>query len=133
MNLPRVRTALLLAAACWVAQGCNSSASPQEIASGQRLYLTNGCAACHGPSGRGDGPVAATLAMPPRNFLDPASFRFGYTQESIAWVIATGTATAGGAMPAYPFLSQKDRRLVAAYILSLGSGDSCSSPPGKSP
>jgi mono/diheme cytochrome c family protein len=30
------------------------------------------CAACHGPTGNGDGPGAATLSVPPRKFSDCA-------------------------------------------------------------
>jgi high-affinity iron transporter len=34
---------------------------------GARVYRER-CAACHGPEGKGDGPVSAALEPPPRNF-----------------------------------------------------------------
>jgi mono/diheme cytochrome c family protein len=37
---------------------------------GRRIYHER-CTACHGEDGRGDGPVAAALQPPPRNFRDP--------------------------------------------------------------
>jgi len=48
-----------LAAFVW-----SSSATPQMLAEGKKLYATN-CAACHGESGAGDGVFADQLANPP--------------------------------------------------------------------
>jgi copper transport protein len=42
-------------------------ATPESIALGGLLYQAN-CQQCHGPDGRGDGPVAATLEVPPADF-----------------------------------------------------------------
>lgn len=41
---------------------------------GARLYAER-CVACHGQGGRGDGPVAAALQPPPRNFRDAGFWR----------------------------------------------------------
>jgi mono/diheme cytochrome c family protein len=38
--------------------------SPDDAAEGERLYLQV-CASCHGADGRGGGPVAADLRVPP--------------------------------------------------------------------
>lgn len=37
-----------------------------EAQDGKALYAQN-CAACHGPSGAGDGPMARAMARPPQN------------------------------------------------------------------
>jgi mono/diheme cytochrome c family protein len=41
-------------------------ASPESLAQGQALYSEN-CAPCHGPQGRGDGPLGLTLPIHPAN------------------------------------------------------------------
>jgi len=53
---PFLRLALVLPLA-----GCVGS---EIIPSGEALYRRN-CASCHGTSGRGDGPAARSLAVPP--------------------------------------------------------------------
>ena len=53
---PLVRLALVLPLA-----GCVGN---ETIPTGEALYRRH-CASCHGVSGRGDGPAAASLKMPP--------------------------------------------------------------------
>ncbi len=43
---------------------------PPNARSGRGLFAEN-CAACHGETGRGDGPTAASLPGPPTAFADP--------------------------------------------------------------
>ena len=64
------RWALLVLAA---ALGCRYE--PREEPSGEVLYARH-CAACHGVSGRGDGPVAASLQRPPSD-LTTLALRHG--------------------------------------------------------
>lgn len=45
-------------------------ASAGDAAAGEAKFKQL-CAACHGPSGRGDGPAAAGLKPKPRDFADP--------------------------------------------------------------
>lgn len=69
------------------------------VAAGQTLYATN-CASCHGDSGGGDGPAAASLDPKPRNLRDTVA----QTEPVYAhWVISEGGAAAGlsSAMPAF--------------------------------
>lgn len=93
------------------------------------FYATNGCAACHGNEGHGDGPLAKTLYPPPRDFRDPGAFKNGADPDSIAETIATGLRRDGGQMQPYPHLSQRERHLMALYVISLrepagnGKGD----------
>jgi copper transport protein len=43
------------------------TAGPESIAAGRVLYTAN-CQQCHGPDGRGDGPLAEGLDVPPADF-----------------------------------------------------------------
>jgi mono/diheme cytochrome c family protein len=46
---------------------------PPDRARGKAVYERH-CQGCHGPKGRGDGPVAASLKVPPANFQRFQSF-----------------------------------------------------------
>jgi mono/diheme cytochrome c family protein/copper(I)-binding protein len=92
--------------------------SRSPVAHGERLYRANGCIQCHGAEGNGDGPLAATLQPPPRNFRQPTPYANGGTPEAIARTLSTGLS-AGGAMPLYPHLRRSERLAIASYVLSL--------------
>jgi mono/diheme cytochrome c family protein len=62
-----VITALLTSSAPGLAQ--SSKAGPPD---GARLYRVY-CASCHGPTGRGDGPVAEFLNIPPSDLTQIAN------------------------------------------------------------
>lgn len=55
--------------------GTATSTLADDVAQGRRIYLEY-CASCHGLTGEGDGPVAASLTTPPAN-LRRLSERFG--------------------------------------------------------
>ena len=57
-----------LASALWSRAGAAPTAS-RELASGRQLYATH-CVACHGDSGRGDGPSAAGFGTKPSDLTD---------------------------------------------------------------
>lgn len=44
--------------------GISYAQSPGQRSPGEQEYL-NSCASCHGPAGKGDGPVAPSLKHPP--------------------------------------------------------------------
>ena len=108
--------------------------SAAEVRQGKNLYATNGCGSCHGPDGRGDGPLAKTLAPPPRNFRDAQAFKNGATVDSVAQTIAVGLTRDGGQMQPYLHLSDRERRLLARFVISLrevpssGDGNDSKSP-----
>ena len=66
------------------------------------------CAACHGTSGKGDGPGAAALNPKPRNYTDKA-WQGSVTDEQIKKTILLGGAAVGKSpvMPASPDLDEK--------------------------
>jgi len=84
------------------------------LARGRDLYAQN-CATCHGAAGGGDGPVAATLHPPPRNFLDTA------TMDAMSPVRVFNALTdglPGTAMPSFGGLPSHDRWNLAFFIFT---------------
>ncbi len=89
---------------------------PESLARGKGLYEKN-CLSCHGSTGDGKGPVAATLAPPPSNFktIQPD---FNYVLK----VLRDGIP--GTSMPVWKDqISDSDTAAVADYVRSLYEGD----------
>jgi len=100
----------------------------EDLLTGARLYAANGCGTCHGREGRGDGPLASTLSPPARDFRDPNAFKNGSDPTSIATTLATGLTRDGGQMQSYFHLSDRERFLIARYVVSLRTAPVSSSP-----
>ncbi|MGE3274913.1 MAG: c-type cytochrome [Vicinamibacterales bacterium] len=98
---------------------CSSAPPAPDPAHGRTLYATNGCAACHGESGQGDGRLGLTLTPRPPDFHDASAFRNPRNIDKIAEVIAAGAAARPTPMPAYDYLPETERRDLAAFVLSL--------------
>ena len=83
--------------------------NPPNLVRGERLFQEN-CAACHGASGRGDGPAARSLNPPPVNFTDRsrASQRSVFGLEQVIDQGLSGTA-----MPSFSSLPVEDRWALA--------------------
>jgi mono/diheme cytochrome c family protein len=76
-------------------------ASQQAAAPGRSLYLTH-CATCHGASGRGDGPMAQYLRVPPANLATIAARNKGVFPTATIQRIVDGRqmlAVHGSEMP----------------------------------
>lgn len=99
---------------------------------GRTLYAENGCASCHGATGRGDGPVSATLDPRPRDFRDAAAFKKGFDVTAIAATVGNGLLVevpvsdgrGGGThhrqgMPKFEHLSDVERQSLALYVIAL--------------
>ncbi len=114
-----VKTAILRWMLAALVAGCagESDDAKGAVEQGKALFTRNGCAVCHGPDGRGDGQIAATLKPPPRDFRDPAAYKNGHSKAAIARTIQKGMP--GTSMPGYGHLSAEDREQIAAYIRSL--------------
>ena len=106
--------------------------SPASVARGRQLYELLGCAACHGESGKGDGPSAATLEKDAwGNRQRPFDFtsgrlKSGPTAKDVYRTFMTGIN--GTAMPSYAdifgepdgeSIREGDAWNLVAYILSL--------------
>src|SRR3970040_203094 len=82
------------------------------------------CAACHGASGKGDGPAAPALPTKPRDHTDVA-YMDKLTDEQVFNLIKSGGAGAGKSplMPAWggptPKLSDQQIQDLVAYIRPL--------------
>lgn len=74
------------------------------------------CATCHGQTGLGNGPAAASLNPKPRDYTDKA-WQASVTDEQITQTILLGGAAVGKspAMPAQPQLKEKPQ-VVAAMV-----------------
>ena len=113
------KAAILRWALAALVAGCagESDDATGAVEQGKALFIRNGCAVCHGPDGRGDGQIAATLKPPPRDFRDPAAYKNGHSKAAIARTIQKGMP--GTSMPGYRHLSAEEREQIAAYIRSL--------------
>src|SRR6185295_17311368 len=89
-----------MAGTALVAGGCGKAEDR-----GRQLYAERGCAVCHGAGGRGDGPSAGRLDIPPRDFANVRAYRHGSSQHDIA----------------APFRDLTDEQAsdIAAWIVSL--------------
>ncbi|MBL8137642.1 MAG: c-type cytochrome [Acidobacteria bacterium] len=128
----RVLVPCVVVATVFAGAACEQGPLPTQK-EGRMLYAENGCASCHGPAGRGDGPVGQTLDPRPRDFQDVAAFKRGFDVEAIARTLATGilvpAAPARGAtgapshhqqgMPKFDHLSEVERQSLALYVISL--------------
>ena len=102
--------------------------SEESVARGREAYVAQGCAACHGDQGRGNGTSAKTLRDDWGHHLRPADmtqrwqFRGGPTREDIFRTFSTGVN--GTPMPSFgETLAVADRWDLVNYIYSLGEGD----------
>ena len=87
-------------------------ATPDVLKRGKAVYEQT-CAACHGATGEGNGPVAFALKPPPRNFTkDP--FKAGDTVEKIFATVTNGLP--GTSMVGYPTLAEAERWALAYYV-----------------
>lgn len=82
-----------------------------ELAEGRALYETN-CAMCHGEGARGDGPMAATLPVPPPSILEHLGH---HTGSQLLGLIRGGVPPA---MPPAP-LEEREVQLVVDYVWTL--------------
>lgn len=93
------------------------------LARGKATYTTI-CLSCHGPEGKGDGPVAAALNPKPRDFTDKA-YMAQLDDKYLFEVISKGGAAVGKS-PLMPpaALGEQDIRNVIEYIKTLAGGGS---------
>ena len=90
-------------------------AAVPDLARGAALYAQQ-CAACHGATGRGDGPAAAGMDPPPIAFTDADRAKHR-SPLSLYQVISQGLP--GTAMMSYAHLSNDDRWALAYYTGGL--------------
>lgn len=104
------------------------AADGDALTRGRAVYEAQGCGACHGNLGRGDGLSAPTLTDDWGSHIRAAdmtmrwTFRGGPTRKDIFRTFSTGVN--GTPMPSYAdTLAVEDRWDLVNYIYSLGEGD----------
>jgi mono/diheme cytochrome c family protein len=92
----------------------------EDRAEAQQMFNTR-CAACHGTSGKGDGPGSASLNPKPRNFHDEA-WQKTVKDDEIEQAIMYGGAAVNKspAMPANPDLASNPELVGALRELVRG-------------
>ena len=100
----------------------------ESLARGRQLYEDQGCGACHGDQGRGDGLSAPTLTDDWGDHIRAAdltqrwTWRGGATKRDIYRTFSTGLN--GTPMPSYDeVLEPEGRWHLVNYVYSLGEGD----------
>ena len=87
---------------------------------GRGLYKAH-CAACHGDTGKGDGPGAGVLKPAPRDHTDRA-YMSALTDVDLAKVIQMGGAIKGKPlMPSNPQIKGADLEALVAFTRSLSA------------
>ncbi|HEX5941517.1 MAG TPA: copper resistance protein CopC, partial [Anaerolineales bacterium] len=88
----------------------------ESIATGQALFSTN-CAACHGQTGKGDGPVGVTLNPRPADLTQHAIVGIHTDAQLFEWIT---NGFPGSRMPAFKSaLSDTERWHLVNFIRSL--------------
>lgn len=93
-----------------------------DLKHGQAVYMKR-CVQCHGVSGNGNGPVAASLYPRPRDYTK-GIFKFTSTpygskprRADLTTTLARGVV--GTSMPSFRLLPKKDIEAVVDYVLVL--------------
>ena len=94
------------------------AAAPERLARGQAIYKSN-CVACHGETGKGDGPGAGVFKPPPRDHTDRA-YMSTLTDKDIGDIIKMGGAIKGKPlMPSNPQINGDDLAALVAFVRTL--------------
>ncbi|MFO0666176.1 MAG: hypothetical protein U0174_19640 [Polyangiaceae bacterium] len=85
-----------------------ATATPANVGDPADVLYGDRCSGCHGSAGKGDGTLAGSLAVKPRDFSD-ASWQTAATDEKIRTAILKGGKAIGGSelMPASPDLEKR--------------------------
>ncbi len=90
------------------------AAEPPALQKGRSIYSAK-CQACHGPQGKGDGPVARALPKPPADLSAPAYWRAN-KEADVRAIITSGKP--GSVMRGFPMKPAQMDALVL-YLRSL--------------
>ncbi|MEB0113123.1 cytochrome c/FTR1 family iron permease [Variovorax sp. RTB1] len=96
-----------------------SPSKPPDLVRAKVLFEAN-CAACHGATGGGDGPLSAKLTPPPIAFTDRDRAR---SRSVLALYQVVSQGVAGTSMPSFATLSDEDRWALAFFAGTLSHDD----------
>ena len=105
---------LVAVGAALLASACGPAEDP-AVAEGRELYEVN-CQICHGETGVGDGPMAASLPVPPVSLIE----HVGHHSSSEMYRLITG-----GIPPAMPphILSEQQVAVIVDFLWTLVPDD----------
>jgi mono/diheme cytochrome c family protein len=106
--------------------GAVGAQAEHDVAAGKKNYDML-CTACHGATGKGDGPAGAALDPQPRDFsvgdfkLDADKDGTPGSDADLSLVVKNGAAAYGGSplMAPWGHLSDADIANIVAYIRTL--------------
>lgn len=88
----------------------------EQMARGKELYDQN-CVSCHGAEGKGDGPAAAALTPPPRNYHTTDASKWTNKPSALGIFNTLSNGIAGTSMASYANLPEEDRWALTQYVL----------------
>ena len=86
---------------------------------GKELYLSYGCALCHGWEGKGDGINSQKFQPPPTNFHNLQAYLHGSDADSLRRSIQNGIKEDNSIMPAFEDIPPEDLDQIITYLQSL--------------
>ena len=101
--------------------GCGAD-SAQSVERGREVYMSYGCAVCHGREGLGDGLTADQFSPRPINLHDANAYRQGTSRREMLRTLEYGLWNKDSAMPAYGHLSRQELRDLVAYFTVTAPG-----------
>ncbi len=105
----------VLAASVWCSTAQRASAAEGDAAKGKSIYQSK-CVTCHGPEGKGDGPVGKALKPPAGDFSSAESKN--KSPEELQAIIENGVPKTS--MAAWgKQLKETEVQDVLAYVLTL--------------
>lgn len=88
------------------------------ISHGKEVFAVQ-CVSCHGAEGKGNGPAAAALNPPPRNFALDQGWKNGRKPTQVFKTLKEGIP--GSGMASFATLPADERWALVHYVLTLGS------------
>ena len=111
------RMTIVLGTLFLIALSTIAKASSEE--EGKELYLSYGCAVCHGKNGEGNGISSQKFYPPPTNFHDPKKYSRGNDKDSIRYSIVHGIKEENSVMPAFRHIPKEELDKMIAFLVSL--------------
>ncbi len=106
---------------CWLAGQCSWAYADTSsfVSKGKELYLSYGCALCHGRTGEGNGISSQKFIPPPTNFHDPQAYFHGQDRDSLRRSIHYGIKEDNSIMPAFEDIPPEELNEIIDYLQSL--------------
>lgn len=113
----------VMAVVCWVmlsaAHAQAEDSGEPAVLEGKELYISYGCAVCHGPSGDGRGLMPVQSKIPPTDFTDLKDYRFSSHKVGIQHSIKFGIKEEGSVMPSFEHIPEEELEKISEYLISL--------------